>query len=157
MKHKLLYYKNKLKVKDWEELTRDDILGKSNKQKIVARYQPLYNPCGPSFLITLRKQSKLLAYSLSWANTARWFCILVLTRSIGYTAVAPAAGGYNNTAKSYFHIEVHALTAKWVSLFLNRKSQCSPDVDFSFHYQHFITGRTDGQGETKLGFLLARR
>lgn len=65
MKHKLLNKKYKLKVKDREELTRDDILGKSNKLISVARYQPLYNPCGPSFLITLRKQSKLFAYSLS--------------------------------------------------------------------------------------------
>lgn len=31
----------------------------------ILHHQPLYNPIGPSFLITLKKQSKLLAYSLS--------------------------------------------------------------------------------------------
>lgn len=29
-------------------------------------------------------------YLLSEANTARWFCMRVLTKSIGYTAEAPA-------------------------------------------------------------------
>ena len=52
---------------------------------------PLYSPKIPSFLTTLKKQSILFLYMISPAKVPRWFCIRVLTRSMGYTAVAPAA------------------------------------------------------------------
>ena len=53
--------------------------------------KPLYSPPNPSNLITFLKQSQLFLYMISPTIVVLWFCILVLTRSIGYTAVAPVA------------------------------------------------------------------
>ena len=53
--------------------------------------KPLYNPRNPSWRSTFLKQSKLFLYIISPTTDVLWFCILVLTRSMGYTAVAPVA------------------------------------------------------------------
>ena len=55
-------------------------------------HTPRYSPKKPSFRRTLKKQSKLFLYMISPGMVPRWFCSLVFTRSMGYTAVAPVAG-----------------------------------------------------------------
>ena len=52
---------------------------------------PEYKPSTPSLAITLRAHSIEFLYSTCPTRAERWFCMRVLTRSIGYTMKAPNA------------------------------------------------------------------